>query len=79
MVQRAQSMAALADRLAAALPDELKPGIRAANIRECELVVIADSPAWAARLRFEAEKLLTAARDAGDTVTTISVRVSHDV
>lgn len=79
MVQRAQAMAALADRLAAALPDELRPGIRAANVRDHELVVIADSPAWAARLRFEAEKLLAAARDAGDTVTSVSVRVSHDV
>ena len=49
MVQRAQAMAALADRLAAALPDELRPGIRAANVRDHELVVIADSPAWAAR------------------------------
>lgn len=80
MVQRAQAMARLADRLAAALPEDLAAGIRAANIRDDgELVVIADSPAWAARLRFEGEKLLAAARDANEQVTTISVRVSHDV
>ena len=79
MVQRARSMAALADRLAAALPDELRPGLRAANIRDDELVVIADSPAWAARLRFEGDKLLAAARAADEPVTSVSVRVSHDV
>lgn len=80
VVQRAQSMAELAGRLSAALPDELKAGIRAANIRDDgELIVIADSPAWAARLRFEGDKLLAAARAAGESVETISVRVSHDV
>lgn len=80
MVQRAQSMAELAGRLSAALPDELQAGIRAANVRDGgELVVIADSPAWAARLRFEGDRLLAAARDAGERVETISVRVSHDV
>ena len=80
MVERAQSMAELAGCLSAALPDELKAGIRAANVRDDgELIVIADSPAWAARLRFEEEKLLAAARDAGEQVETIRVRVSHDV
>lgn len=80
VVRRARAMADLAGRLTAALPADLRPGIRAANIRDdCELVVIADSPAWAARLRFEGEKLLAAARDAGEKVETIRVRVSHDV
>ena len=80
MVQRAQAMADLAQRLAAAMPDDLKGGIRAANVRDDgELVVIADTPAWAARLRFEGDKLLAAARAAGERVTVISVRVSHDV
>lgn len=80
MVQRAQAMAELAGRLAAALPDELRPGIRAANVRgDGELVVIADSPAWAARLRVEGEKLLAAARDAGENARSVRVRVSQDV
>ncbi len=80
IVQRAQAMAALADRLSALLPDGLGAGIRAANVRaDGELVVVADSPAWAARLRFEGDKLLAAARATDEQVTSVSVRVSHDV
>lgn len=79
MVERARSMVELADCLADALPDELRAGIRAANVRDDgELIVIADSPAWAARLRFESEKLLAAARNSGEDVRSLSVRVSHD-
>ena len=80
MVERAQSMAELTGILSAALPDELQAGIRAANVRvNGELIVSADSPAWAARLRFEGDRLLAAARAAGECVESISVRVSHDV
>ena len=49
------------------------------EVADGELIVIADSPAWAARLRFEGDKLLAAARDAGEQVTTVSVRVTHNV
>lgn len=80
MVQHAQAMADLTGCLLRALPDELRPGLRAANVRDDgELVVIADSPAWAARLRFSADSLLAAAQAAGADVRSISVRVSHDV
>jgi CubicO group peptidase (beta-lactamase class C family) len=41
-----------------------------------ELVVIAASSAWANRLRYEADTLLAAARDAGLTVSACRVRVS---
>ena len=52
--------------------------IRAANVREDgTLVVLASSPAWAARLRFESDKLLAAARDGGASVTDCKVRVSQ--
>lgn len=80
VVERARAMAELAGRLAAALPADLRPGLRAANVRtDGELVIIAESPAWAARLRFEADKLLAAAREAGDDVERIRVRVSHEL
>jgi len=51
----------------------------AANIRDDgELVVLASSPAWAAKLRFEAEALMTAARQSGAEVTSCTVRVNRN-
>lgn len=80
IVERAQAMASLTRTLTLALPAELAGALVAANIRENEeLVVIAASSAWAARLRFESERLIAAARDSGETVQSCSIRVSHDV
>lgn len=79
IVRRAEAMGALTGALAGALPAEFAGSIVAANSREDgELVVIARSPAWAARLRFESEKLLAAARAHGEAATRCTVRVSHD-
>jgi len=79
MVERAQAMGALTESLAAALPDDFAGSLVAANIRDDgELVVIAASPAWASRLRFETEKLIAAANQTDQQVTHCSVRVSHD-
>ena len=80
LVQRAQAMSALTSALSRSLPPELAGGVVAANIREDgELVVVARSPAWAARLRFEAENMLSAARSDGHPATACTVRVSHGV
>ena len=50
----------------------------AANVRENgELVVIAASPAWANRLRYEEETLLAAAREAGLNPAACRVRVTQ--
>tara|TARA_R110002049_G_scaffold73329_19_gene189651 strand:- start:2464 stop:2769 length:306 start_codon:yes stop_codon:yes gene_type:complete len=78
LVKRAQSMCALTAALSAALPGEFADSIVAANIRENgELIVIARSSAWAARLRFEADTLNRAARSTGASVTGVSVRVTQ--
>ncbi|MBT8098290.1 MAG: DUF721 domain-containing protein [Gammaproteobacteria bacterium] len=62
-----------------ALPPDQAGAIAAANIREGgELVVLASSPAWAARLRFETEPLIDAARAHGNDVTSCTVRVLRD-
>ncbi len=80
VVTRAREMGALTERLAAALPAEFSDGLVAANVRpDGELVVIARSPAWAARLRYEGERLQAAASKAGQRVERVSVRVSHDI
>lgn len=79
IVQRARDLDQLVDALRRVFPEEEAGGIRAANIRDNgELVVLAESPAWAARLRFETDRLIAAARDAGATVTGCKVRVSRD-
>jgi len=77
IVRRAQGMAELVRHLQQALPDDMQDSVQAANIREDgELVILASSSAWAAKLRFEAELLLEAARQSGATVTSCKVRVS---
>jgi len=79
IVGRARELDDLVDALKRIFPEQHANGIRAANIREDgELVVLAASPAWAARLRFEADRLVSAARETGATVTGCKVRVSRD-
>ena len=78
IVRHARDMGELVGRLQQALPDEIGQQVLAANIRDNgELVVLARSPAWAAKLRFEADALLAAARESGAKVETCTVRVSR--
>jgi hypothetical protein len=78
IVRHARDMGELVNRLQKSLPDEIGPQILAANIRDNgELVVLTSSPAWAAKLRFEADALLDAARATGAAVETCTVRVSR--
>ena len=73
-------MGELASALTGALPPELADGIIAANLRDNgELVVICSSSAWASRLRFESERILAVARNAGAAAETCTVRVSQQV
>ena len=78
IVRHARDMGELVSQLQKALPDEIGPQILAANIRgDGELVILTSSPAWAAKLRFEADALLDAARATGAAVETCTVRVSR--
>ncbi len=71
-------MSDLAAALAAALPADQAAGVVAANVRDDgELVVIAASPAWASRLRYETAALLEAARAAGIAASSCRIRVSR--
>ncbi len=71
-------MGELTEILMRALPESDRGAIVAANVRDDgELVVICASSAWASRLRYETEKLLIAAKDAGITAHTCRVRVSQ--
>jgi hypothetical protein len=78
IVRRARDLGELTGTLARALPEEYAGALVAANIRENgELVVIVASPAWANRLRYEADTLLAAAREAGLAPTSCRVRVTQ--
>ncbi|MEM7433414.1 MAG: DUF721 domain-containing protein [Pseudomonadota bacterium] len=78
LVQRAQEMDSLASQLQAALGAEFENAITAANIKaDGELVVLASSSAWAARLRFETDSILAAAREAGHDAPSCRVRVNR--
>lgn len=78
IIQRAQNMDALARQLQASLAPELAGQLISANLRENgELVVVCRSSAGAARLRFEADRLMATARDSGAVVNGCRVRVGR--
>jgi hypothetical protein len=79
LVQRAEGM----DRLMSRLKKGLEPGLalhlKGVNLRpDGQLVLIAESPAWAARLRFEADQLMAAAQEGGAQVASCKVIVAKD-
>ena len=77
IVQRAQNMHDLTSAIRSVLPDAAQSQLLAANLREDgELVLICSSSSWAARLRFESEQLIEAARLAGADVSKCKVKVS---
>ena len=79
IVRHARDMGKLVALLQSSIGADEARSVIAANIRDDgELVVLASSPAWAAKLRFEAEALMTAARQSGAEVTSCTVRVNRN-
>jgi len=79
IIRHAKDMGELVHELQQALPDDISASIRSANIRDDgELVVLASSPAWAAKLRFEADRLMAIARQTGANVTSCTIRVNRN-
>lgn len=78
LAAEADSRMDLVARITASLPAELRAGVAACNLREDgTLVVLAPSPEWAARLRFEAETLLAGCRRCHPEVARLKVRVER--
>ena len=78
IVRRARELSELATALARALPPEEGASIVAANVREDgDLVVLCQSSAWAARLRFLSDALIAAAKAHGTDPTSCTVRVAR--
>lgn len=77
IVRRAQNMDDLTIALRSVLPDEAQSSLLAANLRENgDLVLICSSSSWAARLRFESDQLIEAARLTGAIANKCKVKVS---
>jgi hypothetical protein len=78
IVRRAKDMGELATALARSLPADEAESVVAANVREDgELVVVCQSSAWAARLRFASDTLLAAARAHGAKADRCLIRVAR--
>jgi hypothetical protein len=78
VIRHAREMDDLAVILRSSLPDEAAPHLVAANVRERkELVLICSSSSWAARIRFESDALIAAARAAGVEVDRCSVKIAR--
>ena len=78
MVQTAQYMDELTSMLQRGLESDLGINLLAASLRDNgELVLIASSSAWAAKIRFEAETMMGLARQSGADVKSCRVTVSR--
>ena len=78
VVRHARDMGDLVQILQDSLPDGQQAAISAANIRDNgELVVLANSSAWASRLRYETDVMMAAARSTGKEVNRCTVRVGR--
>ena len=79
IVQHAQKLDGLTSALQAELPADAASALLAASLRDDgELVLICASSEFAARLRYESNSLIEAARRAGFMVDRASVRVSQN-
>jgi hypothetical protein len=76
--RRAQATIELAERVRAALPAPEKDHVTSASYRAETLVVLADSAAWATRIRYSQQELLTQLQAAGETrFTKLKVKVGR--
>lgn len=76
LVERARAMETLTAAVRAALPADVRAHlVSAAGHDDGTLVLVSESSAWAARLRFAADEALAAARRYGVCVESVSVLV----
>lgn len=79
VIRRARRMGELVTVLQRALPPDLAGSIHSANIRDDgTLVVLAATSAWASRLRFEGDVLMSAAKATNAEISAFAVRVCRD-
>jgi hypothetical protein len=78
LAQEARSRLELADHIRAGLADDLSAEMTSCILdTDGTLVVRASNPAWAARLRFESERLLVLCRERRPETRSVKVKVSR--
>lgn len=78
LVRRAQEMDRVLQLVRDALPEIDPREIESANLRDDgELVVVCRNSAWASRIRFEGDRIVTAARRQGFAASACRVRVGR--
>lgn len=75
LARRAHTLEALDRALRQTLPLPLRNQVRFADVREGRLVFLANSPAWASRLRLAQGQILACARAIGVAAAAIRVKV----
>ncbi|MBN8713064.1 MAG: DUF721 domain-containing protein [Xanthomonadales bacterium] len=75
LAQRAHTLEALDRALRQTLPQPLRDQVRFADVRHERLVFLANSPAWASRLRLAQGQILACARAIGVAAGAIKVKV----
>lgn len=76
VVRRANTLAAITEKLKSVLPESLKPHLVSVNLRTDTLILIVDAAAWAARLRYlESEIRSHLAKDQGIGIKKIEIKV----
>lgn len=74
----AAARVALTDHLRSGIDQELAPYLAGANLRaDGTLVILAAGPEWAARLRFESDRLLALGRELQPGAARVRIRVSQ--
>jgi hypothetical protein len=78
LAEQAAAAASLTEKVRASLPAALRPHVVAAARRGADLVVLVDSAAWSARVRYAGRRLLEQLAADGEAVTgKVRVRVGR--
>ena len=78
MASEASRRLALTDRLRSSMAPDLAAHLTGTNLRDDgTLILLTTSPEWAARLRYEAARLLAHCREQFPATTRVRVRVTH--
>lgn len=76
LLARARALSALDARLHKFIPPPLNEHCRVLSVRDATLVLAADSPVWAARLRFQSIQLIKQLTESGTVnLRTVEVRI----
>ena len=78
LAQEARSRLELTDHIRTGLPDDLSAELTGCSLDDNNILIVrASNPAWAARLRFETERLLVLCRERHPETRSVKVKVTR--